>query len=90
MNKTEFIQALAEKADAPKAAVTKCYDAFIATLTDALLNGDGKVDFPGFGKFEVKDVPAREGINPATGEKIQIAATKKVSFKAHKALKENF
>lgn len=88
MNKSEFIQALANKADAPKTQVSKCYEAFIETLSEALKE-DGKVDFPGFGKFEVKEVPERDGINPASGEKIKIAACKKVSFKAHKALKES-
>ncbi len=86
MNKGEFIAALAAKVDAPKTQVAKCYDAFIATLIEGIK--EGKVDLAGFGKFEVKDVAERQGINPATGEKITIAATKKVSFKAAKALKE--
>ncbi len=86
MNKADFITALAAKVDAPKAQVSKCYDAFVATLVEGIK--EGKVDLAGFGKFEVKDVAARQGVNPATGEKITIAASKKISFKAAKALKD--
>jgi DNA-binding protein HU-beta len=42
----------------------------------------------GLGIIEVKDRPARMGRNPATGEAIQIAASKKVAFRAAKELKE--
>ncbi len=86
MNKGEFIAAVAAKLDAPKTQVACCYDAFIATLIEGIK--EGKVDLAGFGKFEVKDVAARTGVNPATGEKIAIAASKKIAFKAAKALKD--
>ncbi|WP_449263660.1 HU family DNA-binding protein [Escherichia coli] len=43
---------------------------------------------PGFGKFAVKDRPERQGRNPATGEAMTIAASKKVSFTAAKGLKD--
>jgi DNA-binding protein HU-beta len=43
---------------------------------------------PGFGKFKVKDTPAREGRNPATGATIKIAASKKLAFSPAKALKD--
>ena len=42
----------------------------------------------GFGKFKVKDSPAREGRNPATGEAMQIAASKKLGFAPAKAVKD--
>ena len=53
----------------------------------ALEDGD-KVQLIGFGTFEVKDKPAREGHNPATGEKISIPASKRPGFTASKALKD--
>jgi DNA-binding protein HU-beta len=43
---------------------------------------------PGFGKFKVKETPAREGRNPATGETIKIAASKKLTFTPAKAVKD--
>ena len=50
-------------------------------IKDALVDGD-KIALVGFGTFSVSERPAREGINPATKEKIQIAAKKVVKFKA--------
>ena len=46
------------------------------------------IDLSGFGKFQVKKRAARMGVNPATGEKIKIKASKKLAFRAAKALKE--
>jgi DNA-binding protein HU-beta len=74
-------------AESPKKAaetvVTEVFDEIIDTLKDG-----GEISISGFGKFEVKERAAREGINPATKEKIQIAASKAVGFKASKTLKE--
>lgn len=57
-------------------------------IQDALKSGND-VNLVGFGKFEVKDVPARTGRNPATGEQIQIAARKSVKFKVGQTLKKS-
>jgi DNA-binding protein HU-beta len=46
------------------------------------------VSLNGFGKFKVKDSPAREGRNPATGATLQIAASKKLTFTPAKAVKD--
>ncbi|MGN1053655.1 MAG: HU family DNA-binding protein, partial [Erysipelotrichaceae bacterium] len=54
---------------------------------NTLKNG-GKVDIPGFGKFEVKHRNARKGINPSTRESMDIAASNVPSFKASKVLKD--
>ena len=64
-------------------AVNVMLDAFTNTLKDG-----GTVDMFGFGKFPVTERAARSGINPATREKIEIAATKAVKFKSAKALKD--
>ena len=87
MNKSELINAVAEKASLSKkdseAAVTAALDA----ITAALAAGD-EVRLVGFGTFEVKKREARIGRNPATKEEIQIPATKVPAFKPGKALKE--
>ena len=87
MNKTELVAAVAAKAEISKkdaeAAVAATFDAITAALAD----GD-KVALVGFGTFEVKKRAAREGINPLTGAKIKIAASKSPAFKAGKAFKE--
>ena len=56
-------------------------------VAESLTDGDS-VDLFGFGKFEIKKISARTGINPATKEKIDIPASKSVKFKVAKALKE--
>lgn len=81
MNKTELIEKIAEGSGLSKAACKKAIDAAIDAVRDALVAGD-KVALVGFGTFSVAERPAREGINPATKEKIQIAAKKQVKFKA--------
>ncbi len=89
MTKNELVKAIAAKAELTNAQSAKALDAFIEAVTEALKSGD-KVAIVGFGSFEVKDVPAKEGINPATGDKIQIAASKKPVLKFGKAFKDGF
>ena len=81
MNKTELIEKIAAGADLSKADAKKALDAILKAIKDALADGD-KIALVGFGTFSVSERPAREGINPATKEKIQIAAKKVVKFKA--------
>ncbi|MDD5788297.1 MAG: HU family DNA-binding protein [Prevotella sp.] len=81
MNKTELIEKIAAGADLSKADAKKALDATVKAIKDALADGD-KIALVGFGTFSVSERPAREGINPATKEKIQIAAKKVVKFKA--------
>ena len=64
-----------------KVDAKKALDATVAAIIDALKKGD-KVQLVGFGTFAVTEKPAREGINPATKEKITIAAKKVAKFKA--------
>ena len=81
MNKTELVEKIAASADLSKVDAKKALDAAVAAIKDALVAGD-KVQLVGFGTFSVNERPAREGINPATKEKIQIAAKKVAKFKA--------
>ena len=64
-----------------KADAKKALEATIEAIKNALVDGD-KIQLIGFGTFSVSERPAREGINPATKEKITIAAKKVAKFKA--------
>ena len=86
MNKTEFIAAVAEKAEISKKDSEKALKAFV-DVTEQLKAGD-KVQLVGFGTFEVSERAAREGRNPQTGKTMTIAACKAPKFKAGKALKD--
>ena len=87
MNKGELIKAIADKAGFTQKDAATAYDAFIATVTEALKAGE-KVQLVGFGTIEVKEVPAKTGINPQTKEPVEIAAGKKPVMKFGKAYKE--
>ena len=87
MNKTELIDKIAEGACLTKADAKKALEATTAAIKDALVAGD-KVALIGFGTFSVNERPAREGINPATKQKITIAAKKVAKFKAGADLDE--
>ena len=87
MNKTEFIAAVAEKAEISKKDSEKALKAFVDVVAEQLKAAD-KVQLVGFGTFEVSERAAREGRNPQTGETMTIAACKAPKFKAGKALKD--
>ncbi len=88
MNTSDLVDRLAA-ADSglTKTQAKTVVDALLAELRAALVAGD-EVNLPGFGKFKVQAKPARTGRNPATGAAIEIAASKKVTFSAAKALKD--
>ena len=81
MNKTELIEKIALGAGLSKTDAKKALDATTAAIKDTLVSGD-KIQLVGFGTFSVNERPAREGINPATKAKIQIAAKKVAKFQA--------
>ena len=87
MNKATLIAQIAEKSGLERKQAEKALDAFVDTVTSALKAGD-KVQLVGFGSFEVKERAAHSGRNPATGEAIEIPASKTPSFKAGKTLRE--
>ena len=88
MNKTEFVDAVAEKADVQKSDAAKIVDSMVDVIGDALKKGD-QITLIGFGTFLVSKREARKGRNPRTGEEIQIAASNVPRFKPGKALKES-
>lgn len=81
MNKSELVAAVAAKAELSKVDAKKAVDAVVASISEALKAGD-KVALVGFGTFSVAERAARQGINPATKQKITIAAKKTAKFKA--------
>ena len=87
MNKNELIAAMAEKSELTKKDAGSALDAFVEAVQDALKAGE-KVQLVGFGSFEVKNRPARTGINPQTKKPVKIKASKAPAFKAGKALKD--
>ncbi|MBE5747216.1 MAG: HU family DNA-binding protein [Clostridiales bacterium] len=87
MNKGELIKAMAAKAGFKDKDAAIAYDAFIATITEALKAGE-KVSLVGFGSFEVKNVAAKTGINPQTKAPVEIPACKKPVMKFGKAYKD--
>jgi DNA-binding protein HU-beta len=87
VNKTQLIEAVAEKAELTKKDATKAVDAVFEVIQNSLANGD-KVQLIGFGNFEVRERAARTGRKPQTGEVIEIPASKVPAFKPGKQLKE--
>jgi DNA-binding protein HU-beta len=87
INKGTLVASLAAKTDLSKKDVEMVVDALIEEITSQLQSRN-QVAFTGFGTFSTSDRAARQGVNPKTGEKIQIAATTVPKFKAGKSLKE--
>jgi DNA-binding protein HU-beta len=87
MTKTELAQQVAAPAGLTGEQATSAVDAVFDTIAGELAAGRD-VAIAGFGKFSVSDRAAREGRNPATGETIQIAASRSAKFSAAAALKK--
>ena len=87
IKKSQLAEKLAEKLGVSKKQSLEWIDAFTEEITKVLRTGD-KVNIAGFGIFKVADRKAREGVNPRTGEKIHIKASKKPRFTPGKLLKE--
>lgn len=81
MNKTELVNAIADKAALSKVDAKKALDAFIETIGEELKKGE-KISLIGFGTYSIAEKAARKGINPRTKEEIDIPAKKVIKFKA--------
>ena len=77
----KLVAAVAAEAGLTKVQAQKAVEATVNAIAGALKNGE-KVQLVGFGTFSVVEKAAREGVNPATGAKIQIPAKKVAKFKA--------
>jgi DNA-binding protein HU-beta len=87
MNNAELVEHVATTAGIEKGKAKKAIEAMTSAIMNAAKGGDG-VALQGFGQFKVKDTPARQGRNPSTGEAIEIAAAKKLTFIPGKAVKD--
>lgn len=87
MKTMDLIEYVVAETGLEKAQAKKAVEAAISGIVDAAKRGD-EVSLAGFGKFKVKDSPARQGRNPATGEAIEIAASRKLGFSPAKQIKD--
>lgn len=87
MTMNELLEHVAATTGMNKEGVKKILDASIAAISEKAKQGD-VVALAGFGQFKVKDTAARQGRNPGTGETIEIAAARKMTFTPAKALKD--
>lgn len=86
MTKSELVDQVAARAELTKSEAARAVDAVIGTVEEALRRGSD-VTLSGFGKFHVSERGARSGVNPRTGERIQIAASRVPRFTAGSGLK---
>ena len=87
MNNADLAEQLAGAHGLSKADARKVVDSLFNAIGEAAAKGE-EISINGFGKFKVKDSPAREGRNPSTGATIQIAASKKLAFTPAKSVKD--
>lgn len=87
MRKSDIAAHAAEQDSLSQAEAERAVNALLEAIRGALASGE-KVTLPGFGTFSVRSRAARQGRNPATGERITVAASKTPSFKAGKALRD--
>jgi len=87
VTKSDFVDAVAAKSGLSKGDAANAVDAVLDSIEDALRRGE-EVAFTGFGKFTVAERGARQGVNPQTGERIQIAASRVPRFSSGAALKK--
>jgi DNA-binding protein HU-beta len=87
VNMSELVEKLAEAHGISKAQAKSIVDDILKNIVEAAASG-ADVSLPGFGKFKVKATPEREGRNPANGERVKIAASRKLAFSSAKSVKD--
>jgi DNA-binding protein HU-beta len=87
MKKQELIKAIADKVGVSQDVASKVLAWGIEIITDELKSGN-EVGITGFGTFKVSERASRNGVNPRTGESINIPAMNSPVFRAWKTLKE--
>jgi len=88
MNSVELVAKIAAAHNVTKTQAQAILDGVLENIVSAAASGE-EVSLPGFGKFKIKASPEREGRNPANGEKIKIAASKKLTFAPAKAVRDS-
>lgn len=87
MNKAELLKTLSEKTGQSQNVVNDVLNAFVETTIEAVRDNGEQVTLVGLGTFKQKLIPAHEGFNPLTKQKIQVDATRNVQFKVMSTLK---
>jgi len=87
MNKAELVEEVADQTGLTRKVSREAVNAVISAITDTLARNE-RVTLVGFGTFEVRKRKARTGVNPQTGERLDIPARNVVRFKAGKGLRE--
>jgi DNA-binding protein HU-beta len=87
MNKSEFVEQIAKKAEFSRREAELAVDAALETIEEELARGS-EITLTGFGKFHVADRGARQGRNPQTGAPIEIKASRVPRFSAGSKLKQ--
>ena len=87
MNKTQLVEAVSADSGLTKADASRAIESFVSTVGKTLKKGD-EVVITGFGKFSVVKRAARQGVNPRTGEKVKIKASKAPKFTPGAGLKQ--
>lgn len=88
MNKGDLVEKVAAQTGSSKSDAQDHVDAAISAIEGELASG-GEVNITGFGKFSVQERAARDGVNPQTGEKMRIKASRTPKFTAGNALKKS-
>lgn len=88
MNKKSLASDIANKFDLSQKTAQEIVDSVFDEIKECLVTG-GTVDISKFGKYQVAERKERQGVNPATGEKITIPASKTIKFKLSKTLKDS-
>ncbi len=86
VTKAQFVDRVASKSGLSKRDASKAVDAFLDSVEESLKEGEA-VTFTGFGKFSAQQRGARQGVNPRTGQRVQIGAATVPKFSAGSALK---
>lgn len=87
MNKSELVYEVTNRLDVTRKEAEDVIDCFLDLIAENLANGD-KVVLSGFGTFEIRNRVSRLGVNPRTGERIDIPCQKTPAFKVGKILKD--
>ena len=87
MKTADLIEQVAAKAGIARSAAKEAVEAMLTGIVDAAREGD-EINLTGFGKFKVRNSPARQGRNPATSETMEIAASRKLGFAPAKQVKD--
>ena len=86
MTKADIVETIYERVGFSKKESAELVETIFEVIKEALVKGE-KVKFSGFGNFVVREKNARKGRNPQTGEEIQLAARRVLTFKPSLVMK---